>query len=233
VWDFGDFSNLSLTKNPVHTYDTYGTFDVMLTVTSPDGCKTVNVVDSFITVYPRPDALFTYSPSIVSILKPIVTFNNMSDWGYEYIWNFGTGDSSSIMSPTYIYPNVGAYNITLITISEYGCRDSAGASIIVRDEVTFYTPTAFTPDNDGVNDIFYVSGHGFDQSTFSLVVYDRWGQIVWETDKWDPDSPESFGWDGKNKHGKTAMTGTYTWICIFNDFNGLRYEKAGTVTLFR
>lgn len=231
VWDFGDNTNLSLAKNPTHTFQSPGVFDITLTVTSVDGCKTVNVVDSLITVNPTPNALFTYDPSIVSVLKPLVSFNNLSTWGYEYIWSFGTGDSSSLQHPVYRFPDVGTYPIGLIVISEFGCRDTAYASIMVRDEVTFYAPTAFSPDNDGTNDIFYVSGHGIDPATFYLAIYDRFGQIIWETSKWDPHNPEMYGWNGKHKSKNIVPIGTYTWICTFNDFRGGLYEKAGTVTV--
>jgi gliding motility-associated-like protein len=231
VWDFGDYTNLSLDKNPIHVYKDPGVFDVTLSVTSVDGCKNVKGVDTLITVFPKPNALFTYDPSVVSILNPTVNFNNMSDYGYEYMWSFGTSDSSSHMNPAYIFPEVGTYPVCLITISEFGCRDTAGATVLVRDEVTFFAPTAFSPDNDGVNDLFFVLGHGITPAAYRLIIYDRWGQIMWETNKWSPDSPESCGWDGKNKAGKTVKIGTYTWLCIFYDSNGLRYEKAGTVTV--
>ena len=231
VWDFGDNTNLSLAKNPLHTFYNYGTFDITLTVTSVDGCKNVNVIDSLITVYPKPTALYTYDPAVVSILKPMVSFFNMSQWGYEYIWSFGTDDSSSMTNPTYIFPGMGTYNVSLIAITEYGCRDTAYSSVLVRDEVTFYAPNAFSPDNDGTNDIFFVSGHGIDPKTFKLFIYDRWGQVVWETDKWDENNPQAYGWNGKNKPGNTIKGGTYTWICFFNDFRGGLYEQAGTVTV--
>ena len=231
IWDFGDNTNLSLAKNPKHTFHNYGIFDITLTVTSVDGCKTVNVIDSLITVYPKPTALYTYDPAVVSILKPMVSFYNISQWGYEYIWSFGTDDSSSMTNPTYIFPGMGTYNVSLIAITEYGCRDTAYSSVLVRDEVTFYAPNAFSPDNDGTNDIFFVSGHGIDPKTFKMFIYNRWGQVVWETDKWDENNPQAYGWNGKNKPGNTIKGGTYTWICFFNDFRGGLYEKAGTVTV--
>jgi gliding motility-associated-like protein len=231
IWDFGDNTNLSLDKTPEHIFTTPGTFDVTLTVTSVENCKTVNVVEDFITVYPRPNALFTYYPSVVSILKPVVSFTNMSDWGYSYIWSFGTGDSSSEVHPAYHFPDVGIYPVSLITISEYGCLDTSQVNIMVNDEVTFYAPSAFSPDNDMTNDVFYVTGHGIDPTQFKMVLYDRWGQELFSTNKYDPYNPEIYGWNGKDKSGKTVKSGTYTWIVVFNDFKGSRHEFAGNVTV--
>ncbi|PKP20033.1 MAG: hypothetical protein CVU05_09945, partial [Bacteroidetes bacterium HGW-Bacteroidetes-21] len=233
VWDFGDNTNLSLAKNPEHTYTTYGTFDVSLVVTSPDGCKTVNIVEDFITVYPKPNALFTYDPSIVSIIKPIVTFHNISEWGYEYNWSFGTGDSSSAINPEYCFPGVGAYPVSLIAVSEFGCRDTAVVIIPVKDEISFYAPTAYSPDNDGTNDVFYGYGYGIDPGAFYLAVYDRWGQVIWDTKIWDSSLSRSSGWDGRNKSGNLVKNDTYTWLCVFNNLYGNRTEKAGTVTVIR
>jgi gliding motility-associated-like protein len=227
VWDFGDQTNLSLDKNPLHTYTHPGVYDVTLTVTSVYGCKTVNVQNDFITVYPLPNAAFTYNPQFASQIKPEIHFTNMSQMAVSYMWFFGTGDSSSQAHPTYIFPWAGSFPVTLIAISDKNCRDTAKVHITIQEQPSFYAPTAFSPDNDGTNDFWHIFATGIREEGFSLLVYDRWGEKVFESTSINKE------WDGRIKDHRLAPIGTYTWLCIYLDNFGNKREKAGTVTIIR
>jgi len=236
-WNFGD-SNFANTKNPTHVYENTGTYSVRLTVTSAFGCKSKKFIEDMIYVYPGPTANFYPQPEQVSILNPQVKFVNLSEHADSSFWFFGDGDSSHFTSPTHIYKGKGEFEAMLVAETDNGCRDTAVKTILVQDEFTFYVPTAFTPNGDGRNDFFMVYGRGIDPNEFSLRVYDRWGELVFETDKYNPDKPIETGWDGtllgnRYKGDPLLKSGVYYWYCKFKDYTGIWHEKEGTVTLIR
>lgn len=233
VWDFGDNENLSLAHDPVHTYTDPGVYTVTLTVTSQWGCETFMQYTDMITVYPKPHAQFTWSPEFASILDPVISFNNMSVNASSYIWIFGDGDSTSIVNPVHYFHDAGSWNVQLIAISNMGCRDTAICPVVIQDEWTFYVPTAFSPDNDQINDFFFAFAHGIRETGFYLAVYDRWGEVIWETDKYSEITDQSEKWDGRAKDHEVVPVGTYIWVAKFKDFNGNAHEKAGAVTVIR
>ena len=231
LWNFGDndFDNLSFDDDPVHIYDDPGTYNVTLTVTSYNGCESKLTIPNMITVYPTPHAQFIAEPEVVSIIKPYIYFENFSSLADQYLWVFGDGDSSSIINPIHIYPMypTGTYNVTLIAYTLFGCTDTAYQEVIVQDEYTFYAPTAFSPDFDGINDYFIIKGNGIDKRNFNMIIYDRWGEEIFETDDL------YMGWDGRVKGGDIAKNGVYTWLVKYKDLKDIEHEEAGAVTVIR
>jgi len=232
-WNFGDMTNLSLAKNPVHTYTTPGKFDVTLTVTSAEGCKNSKTIHQMIEVWPKPTSYFTWTPEIATEIKPIINFNNLSTNAIEYIWSFGDGDSSSLINPEHKFPAKGEYEVKLISTSLKGCKDTATAIIKILEQYTFYAPTAFSPDGDKKNDFFCIFAHGIKEENFLLEIYDRWGEIIWKTNKYYKDLERSEYWDGRVKGNEIAPVGTYTWRCVFTDnFNNI-HEEVGVINIIR
>ncbi|MFH2094742.1 MAG: PKD domain-containing protein [Bacteroidota bacterium] len=231
AWNFGDndMANLSYDENPNHTYDDPGVYDVTLTATSAEGCVNNVTYEDLITVYPVPTAKFTADPEVASVIKPVIFFENQSINADSYIWVFGDGDTSSQMNPWHTYPiyPTGAYNVMLIAYTVKGCSDTTWKEIRIADEFTFYAPTAFSPDFDGINDFFNVKGNGIDPRSFHLTIYDRWGEVVFETDDLYQ------GWDGRIKDGEIGKNGTYTWLATFRNLQGTEHQEAGAVTIIR
>jgi len=235
-WNFGDVNsyNTSGLQNPQHVYEAAGLYTVSLTVTDTGGCKSTVTQENMIEVYPLPQALFTPEPSRTSIVNPIIYFSNNSINADVSRWNFGDGDSSEIFSPQHEYPNEpNTYTVILEVISEHGCKDTAQATVYIEDEYTFYAPSAFSPNDDDINDLFYFRGEGIVPETFSFYIYDRWGEVIYYTNEYIPETPESTGWDGRVKERKKAPTGVYTWLVKYTDESGNNHEKAGSVTLIR
>jgi gliding motility-associated-like protein len=145
----------------------------------------------------------------------------------------GTGDffwmpSGSISDPNVPNPMASPSQTTvyyLTTTSEYGCQsiDSMLLTVIFDPIVEF--PTAFSPNNDGVNDLFGVIVRGpVDIQAYRI--YNRWGEVVFEST--DPEG----AWDGTHK-GQMQDVGTYVFHFAGTDPNGMLIERHGTLTLVR
>ncbi len=230
-WNFGDYensSNLSNSNNPTHTFNDAGQYTITLVARTDSGCTNSLTVPDLITVYKKPKPNFIADPEVVDIIKPIVNFTNLSLYADSYNWYFGDGDSASIENPEHIYQSIkGTYNVKLVSISEMGCKDSITSKIIIKDHFSFYAPTGFTPDGDGINDTWYISGNGIDPKEFELFIFDRWGEIVYSTKNINDK------WTGAIKNKKIGKSGVYTWIAIFKDDTGLKHQKTGNLTLIR
>ena len=233
MWNFGDAgsNNVSHSTNPYHWYKTDGTFSVSLTITTQNGCTYTNTNNNMITIYPKPEANFIANPSSASIINPQIYFDNLSILNDLNLWTFGNGDTSNIINPTVLFDSTTTYIVRLIIESLHGCKDTVSDNVKIIDECTFYVPSAFTPNGDGLNDTFFVKGIGIDTNNFHMYIFDRWGFIVYETDKYDVKYPAKYGWDGSVKYGRKGEIGTYTWYIIYKDIHNNRHEKAGPVFL--
>ncbi len=232
-WNFGDINsndNSSMDINPLHKYEDDGVYSVTLTAKTDSGCTNSLTVPDLITVYKKPISKFKADKNIASVVNPQINYYNLSSFASTYHWMFGDGDSSIIYSPSHMYPKNPDvwYDVTLIVKTEHNCADTSYDRIYIRDEYTFYAPTAFTPDGDGVNDYWFVLGHGISDNNFKLLVFDRWGEIIWEaTSQYDK-------WDGTVKSGKEiAPVGEYTWKVYYLDNEELEHSKAGSFMLIR
>jgi len=229
LWKFGDNNEEVTIKNPVHVFDHWGSYDISLEVTSVDGCKNFLVINNMITVYKTPVAKFASVPQTISIIKPEVHFYNQSEDNFYNYWDFGDGRMSQQISPIHTFPTIPDknYYVNLIVESEHGCKDSLQTVIVVENEYTMYVPTAFTPDGDNINDTFKVVGNGIDLNSFKLRVYNRWGEIIWETTNMQD------AWDGRIDNGNFAEPGVYTWLLDYTTESGVEFQKSGTVNLIR
>jgi len=238
MWNFDDEmgNNYSTDKYPVHIFEMPGTYDISLTVTSEYGCVNSLAYENMITVYPLPDANFLPTPPVVSIIKPLIFFENISTYSHISHWSFGDGDSAIVNSPYHMYDDLGTYTVQLIEETVHGCLDTAEIDVVVKDEYTFYAPTAFSPDLDKINDIFCPVGNGIDPENFYMIIYNRWGEKVYETAIYDIDEATGRplkGWDGSIRGKGPGECGAYTWHVVYKDMSGAAHERAGTITLIR
>ena len=239
LWDFGN-ERTSSVKNPMQTFDETGSYNISLTVTSDFGCSNTKTKNNMIVIYEEPRAEFVVDPDMTTILTTEIKFINYSEGGTTYLWNFGDGSTSIWSNETQIhtYKKAGNYTAMLVAKNEYQCVDTVYKKLSITDVYTFYAPTAFTPNGDGDNDFFYISGNGIDSNDFMLTVYNRYGERMFRTTTFDMESPQNMAWDGTNdgdihKGDKIATTGPYNWVCKFTDFTGKPHEKKGTVFLLK
>ncbi len=179
--------------------------------------------------YPKPKAIFSYSPEHPSVLNQKVNFINESLGATTYLWDFGTGQQSANTNPLYEYPAVkNCYTITLQALNEYGCTSETTNEICIKDMFTIYFPNAFSPDNDGINDTFRPKGVGIDTANYLFLIYDRWGNELFETTEFEK------GWDGKCLHkDDSQLIDCYVWKCNLRDINGNPHEYKGIVTIVK
>lgn len=234
-WVFGDES-AAQTGNPVsHVYGDSGTYDVSLTVTSALGCVSTITTNQFIDVYPVPEAGFIFSPSQPDLVSPLVTFTDQSvgatNWYYDFIYNQSpTGVNTALLqNPSFSYPNGGTYIIQQVVHNDFGCYDTAYKTLTVVPEYVFYAPNSFTPSEpDGINDYFMPKGVGIDPDNFKMMIFDRWGNLIFETESLEK------GWDGRANGGnEIAQIDVYVWKIFTKDYKGGPHAYVGTVSIVR
>lgn len=125
---------------------------------------------------------------------------------------------------TYTFPKYGTYTVTAYYISIHGCTDTITYNVLVKDYLTFYIPNAFTPNGDGLNDVF--TAEGTFVSNFQMSIYDRWGTLVTTLNSSNP------SWNG-TKNGGPAPVDTYVYVGSATDMYGKHSSFHGQVTLIR
>ncbi|MBS1919278.1 MAG: PKD domain-containing protein [Bacteroidetes bacterium] len=118
LWDFGDGST-STVATPVHTYNTQGTYNVSLIITTSTGCTDTLLINNAVRVGTNPVVDFTVSPLTQCSLQP-VQFTDISVPADQWLWSFGDGTISLIQNPSHIYAMPGVYTVTLVA-SNNGC----------------------------------------------------------------------------------------------------------------
>ena len=204
---------------------------VTLEVVTENNCRDTMVQNNYLTIYKKPIANFNYTPNDNSdIVNSTVDFNNLSLNADYYTW------SMSNTSDTYTSEDVdghdfgdepGDYEVELISYTDY-CSDTINAVITLDDVLIFHIPNTFTPDNNGVNEVFKpIFTSGFDPFNYNLTIYNRWGEIVFESNNTE------VGWDGTYDN-KIVKDGTYVWVVRFKEtMSDKIHERKGHVNVLR
>lgn len=181
-----------------------GQFDVSLIVTSANGCVDSLTQTAQVLVHPLPVAGFQATPRHTSILQPMVQFTDQSQGAVYWTYNFGDDQFSHAPNPVHLYGSFGTFDVLQTVVNEFDCMDTAWQRIVVDPEPLVYVPNAFTPDKDGLNDVFKPSLDGFAIWEYELTIWDRWGEMIFETT--DPGA----AWDGM--YGDSPVqNGVYVW----------------------
>jgi len=232
VWHFDNGEVINGEGPVVQTFSNAGSFGASLTVTSPYGCVATEYSPGLITVEDNPIASFVPSPAVFSLSTPLVNFNNHSTGAVTYDWNFGIpGANSSAENPKFTYPNeVETYNVVLFAYSQSGCVDSFEHIVQSQEDLIFYVPNTFTPDGDEFNQSFQpVFTSGYDPYSFTMVIYNRWGEAVFET------HDVNVGWKGNYGLGEDiCQSGMYSWKMEFRlKYTDERQVHVGHVNLLK
>jgi gliding motility-associated-like protein len=223
-WDFGD-GNSSDQENPTHTYSAPGEYQVTLILQG--GCQNDTVVRT-VTVFDPPTASFVMDPDIVSTRTP-ATFIYNGSGGTTFLWDFGDGSEvNQENSPTHLYGVDGFYTASLTTTDANGCVDTTSLTFEVLLQPVIYLPNAFLPEGTPENSRF--RGYGIGVIDAELIVFDRWGTVLFLGDNLN--DVMNSGWDGTYK-GKPVRQGVYAYKIKSDFYNNTSFEKIGTVTLIR
>ncbi len=231
-WDLGDGNTQPICGDIAYTYNLPGVFEPSLTVTSVFGCTATATLEVPIEVFDYPVAEFSWSPFSPSTLDTEIDFFNESTGANQYEWDFAGIGSSTDENPTFEFPaiDLANYLVCLNVESEEGCTDTICYDISIRPELLFYVPNTFTPDNDGINEVFVpVIGGGIYTDNYRFRIWDRWGNLVFET------TEIGVAWNGNNSNGDYyVQNDVYIWEVQFRDLLTAEDQvKTGHVTILR
>jgi gliding motility-associated-like protein len=221
-WNTGQtVSSFSLSPSLSQTFEVVGSNDF--------GCS--DTASFEVIVHPNPTAEIGANPTLIYADDPTVQFTNNSSGASSSIWNFGNLEEveNNQSEFAYTFPaSEGNYLIGLTVTNSFGCSDQDIAAIQVNSDALYYVPNAFTPDGNEFNNIFLpVFTSGFDPFTYRLSIYDRWGEVVFDS------QDHTIGWDGNFK-GKMSPSGIYTWKIEYKSLtNGYKNSINGHVQLLR
>lgn len=215
---------------------------IALRAVSELGCDATLEYQSPLVVLPKPTASFKMRQQTVNKFDPFVQFINTSANGVRWFWNFGDGNNSDDFAPSHTYINSGKYPVYQVAWNTFNCPDTAfspswnepGKSsndknwrLIVDPVTTLYIPNGFTPNGDGINDVWAVEGFNEGKS-FELEVFNRWGEKMFSSDDMDA------AWDGIMPNSNTyAPNTTYVYVIRYVTSNGEEKEVTGTFSLIR
>jgi gliding motility-associated-like protein len=217
IWDFGDQTTISSMQPAVHAYDTSGFWIVKLIVRFR-ACPDTSFKDT-VAIYPYPRIDLGPDSFLCVNGSPLLLYNHIAPTApLTFSWN--TGD----VTPSIVAVHPGIYELTVTSELECASTDS----IEIYKGCYLDIPNAFTPDGDGSNDYFLPRQELSHRLTgFRMQVFNRWGQLIFETDRID-----GRGWDGRfNNLDQPA--GVYVYL-IEAVIDGVVNEKyKGNITLIR
>lgn len=223
---FTDLDDVSYEFNEV------GFYDITLEITNEWGCVNEITASDYFEIVDVPHFDFYINPNPTTIFNTTIklTPSDLSS-GHTYDWSMpeGTPATSTDETPTVFYPEgvPNDYEVTLTVTNEYGCFNTKVHTVNVLTDVIIYAPNAFTPDGDQYNEGWSVWIDGIDIYDFNCQIYNRWGEIVWES------FDASATWNGTYS-SDIAPEGAYVWVVQAKEgTTDKRIEFRGTVTLLR
>jgi len=223
IWILPPNGDTATADLPSIFFDTIGTFTIKAYAQNPAAC---NGIDSFIQtikVLPVPVAAFTYAPTTPEPNVP-TTFTNESVNATRYLWDLGDGATSTDVNVTHQYNRTGSYKVCLSAYNSSNCPSVVCKTIRADVEPLVGLPTGFSPNGDGQNDILYVRGAAI--SKLDLKIFNRWGQLVFET------TNQNIGWDG-TFNGQPQPIEAYAYVLNVWFIDGTSKELQGNITLLR
>jgi len=216
VWQNIGITSDSIISNPSVTtnYTVQGTIG---------NCS--NTATGTIVVIPNPIVDFVTTPQeepgnyVVGVENYSSTLNNS-------YWTVNTLDTITSFEFEYDFKEAGTYTICLYGENSVGCSQKECKQVILKADWAFYIPNSFSPNNDGINDVFYCYGTNF--SEYELKIFDRWGEVIYVSG----DVKE--GWKGNTKKsGSIVMEDTYIYRIKIKDVNLKGRSYTGKVTVVK
>lgn len=230
TWDFGDGSTFAGCDPGTHEYTVPNWYNVRLEVTTPQGCTDRFTLQGAVLADPVPTAAFEWTPDTGTPENSTLVFTAQDPHASVFEWSFHDGSEAGTRQAAHSYPDFqsGEYEVCLHVADRYGCADSLCETIDVRVPLVFM-PNAFSPDGNGVNETFLPVVSGMVAEEHELMIFDRWGQRVFQST--DP----LVGWNGSMDNGGQVLpNGVYNWRLIERPIGSAdKKDWFGTVTLLR
>lgn len=214
---------LTLGGNLINSAGEYLEFD-----DTGEGCGSYFLYS--VSLFPQPIAAFSYNPEHGTSSNSSAVFENTSEGFSDSYWELF--DLGTFFTNT-LYIDFGedanTYTVCLIVENEFECADSTCVNFEVWEDVNLFIPNVITPNGDGINDLFYVVGSGLEISEFELLIFNRWGELIFESNS------IASKWDGRNRTGTHYVSdGVYLYIVRVGLLNSPeRIERTGHITVFR
>ncbi len=249
AWNFqGGNPGIVLSENPGEIcYDTPGSYNASLTLTTNLGCTAYKNFKNIINAWSNPVADFTQSSDLTVYNPPILTFTDKSTSDVDqWRWDFGDGTGAINGGPfeSHSYTTATSNDFyqfltTLIVSTQHGCTDTIVRPNDIKPNFTFFVPNSFTPNKDKTNDYFYAKGIGI--KDYDFWIFDRWGLEIWSCHQdgsnvpWDAygneGMPSSCRWDG-TLSGDKVQQDVYVWRARVTDVFEKVHVYIGSVTVY-
>lgn len=207
--------------------DPTSTTTYSLSVIDQNGCKSLRPATVTLVVR-APYPVFAGNDTSVMVGQTVpLDAVDIAGVGFDaYAWTPASGLSNpDIADPTASFSVIGVYTYVVTATAPNGCSGSDSVTIDVYALADIFVPNAFTPNNDGHNDVFRALPVSIRDFKY-LTVFNRWGQRVFTT------TNPGVGWDG-TFNGTEMPVGTYVWMAAGVDYTGKLIERKGTVILIR
>jgi len=221
TWNIDGEEVSTLRNPPIPTYSVPGTHSISLSVNTTQCPSPLHTVTQTIVIdKPEPGINYPVQYAIIDLPLPL----QARQFGEEILWRPSTGlDSRRSYNPVFEGASEQLYTIVIETSS--GCVTVDTQLVKTVKNVEVFVPSAFTPNNDGKNDYLRPLLMGVKEVRF-FRVYNRWGQLLFET---ATDKP---GWNGTFK-GVGQQTQTVVWMVEVVGVDGRTYLRKGTSVLLR
>lgn len=226
--EFDDFlwSNGAI-QMPLTIHD-YGNYSV--TVTSSNGCLGVNT--HYIDSSQAPEILNLPNSALIECGE---TLNLNAEVDSEFPFLVEWTPTQNLSCIDCLSPDLNqterSKTYMLFVEDEFGCKDSTEIRVDLECDRSIFAPNVFSPNNDGVNDLFLLFSGKNVSEILKISIYDRWGELVYKDQNISPDDFNS-GWDGKFNN-QNAIEGIYVWVAEVSYLDGSTEFIKGEIMLLR
>lgn len=217
-----DSLQVSVNNTLTHTFDSAGTYNISLIVSTAASCNLADTFNYSFTAYDNPIAAFTYDMHPVNFADEIIQFYDQSIGASQWYWTFSDDTFSVLQNPQYAYAYAGIYPVCLWVANVVGCPDDVCHDVPITE--TIYVPNVFTPNGDHKNELFRVYSSGlFDMN---VKIFNRWGELLHEWQGLDG------SWDGFYK-GRMVQQDVYVYYIVARGFWETNIVRIGRVTVIK